>query len=137
MWAIGLLGSTAYEGWCLRWVCDAYAIPVTGLPSAQAAGDRLAELELLDPGPPPERPGVLAFYRSADRPDIPAELRGCGHVTLTLGGGWEIGTSYQRPYPSAVGIRQHPWLSGLHRGWTHAEYLDQARRPAVRAGDVP
>lgn len=118
-YAVGMLGSSADEGYCLRFVAAAYGVPPRWS-SALAFAERLRELELLQTETPPPC-GALAFYAPPDAPYVPAEFRGTGHVTLSLGAGWQISTSWPR-YPGTVGITRHGHYAG-YLGWAPAAVL--------------
>lgn len=132
IYAVRHLGDDRDEGYCLRFVAACYGVGVTGLGSALELSRRLRRDGLLYvSSTSPAPPGALVFY---DPPGcrthhIPGEFRGMGHVTLSLGSGWEIGTSYPR-YPGAVGITRRGHYGG-YLGWTAARWLvDLAGRPA-------
>lgn len=74
-WAMARLGSHAWDGWCLKFVCDAYAYTGTPVTRYDSAGTAARALNAAaHQGNPPR--GAYVFYSSAQ-----------GHVGLSLGDG--------------------------------------------------
>jgi uncharacterized protein YraI len=101
-WEYQQLGSTANEGWCLRFQSQAFGWSYSGFQSAHAQYQWLADRHLIGGGVPPR--GALVWYSTKD---------GTGHITLAVGAGRIIGTSVN----GRVGVAGYAYMSG-YLGWS-------------------
>jgi uncharacterized protein YraI len=104
------LGSTAEEGWCMRFQAQAYGWSASGWASAEVGGDwEQSHGYLHTTGVPPR--GALVWYHNSS---------GTGHVVVSLGEGKIIGSSVN----GRVGVAGYQYRTG-YRGWSVA-YLPAA-----------
>jgi uncharacterized protein YraI len=106
-WEFAQLGSTANEGWCLKFQGQAYGWSYTGFNTAEDAGDWIeANGYLHTTGTPPR--GALVWYHNS---------AGTGHIVVSLGQGLIIGTSVN----GAVGVAGYLYRTG-YRGWSVPDF---------------
>lgn len=102
-WAKNKVGSTAYNGWCLLFVGEAYRS--AGVPFESVGKDKGAihwyEMfkDKVQQGPAPK--GALIFW-GADKSND-----GFGHVELSLGDGTTIGTGWDNNPSTPTGMVTH------------------------------
>jgi uncharacterized protein YraI len=101
-WEYSQLGSTANEGWCLRFQAQAFGWSYGGFYSAHTQYQWLADRGLVSSGVPPR--GALAWYSTPD---------GLGHITVSVGAGDIVGTSVN----GRVGVAGYNYLGG-YLGWS-------------------
>jgi uncharacterized protein YraI len=104
------LGSTAEEGFCLRFQAQAYGWSHSGWTTAEVGGDWEASHGYLHTSGIPPR-GALVWYHNSE---------GTGHVVVSLGQGKIIGSSVG----GQVGVADYLYRTG-YRGWSVA-YLPVA-----------
>lgn len=97
------LGSTAQEGWCMRFQAQAYGWSHSGFSTAEVGGDYMVNHGKMHTSGKPPR-GALVWYHNSS---------GTGHVVVSLGEGKVIGTSV----PNKIGVDGYKYRSG-YRGWT-------------------
>jgi uncharacterized protein YraI len=101
------LGSTAEEGWCMRFQAQAYGWSASGWGTAEIGGDwEAAHGYLHTTGVPPR--GALVWYHNS---------AGTGHVVVSLGEGKIIGSSVN----GQVGVASYTYRTG-YRGWSIAYF---------------
>ncbi len=97
------LGSTAEEGWCMRFQAQAYGWSASGWATAEVGGDwETAHGYLHTTGVPPR--GALVWYHNS---------AGTGHVVVSLGAGKIIGSSVD----GRIGVAGYTYRTG-YRGWS-------------------
>jgi uncharacterized protein YraI len=97
------LGSTAEEGWCMRFQAQAYGWGASGWDTAEIGGDwETSHGYLHTTGTPPR--GALVWYHNSS---------GTGHVVVSLGEGKIIGSSVD----GKVGVAGYQYRTG-YRGWS-------------------
>jgi uncharacterized protein YraI len=101
------LGSTAQEGWCLRFQAQAYGWSYSGVTTAEIAGDNLEAAGYMHTSGIPPRGALVWYHNSA----------GTGHIVVSLGQGKIIGSSVT----SDVGVAGYQYRTG-YRGWTVAYF---------------
>jgi uncharacterized protein YraI len=106
-WEFARLGITSQEGWCMRFVAQAYGWSSSGFATAEIGGDWMVDHGYMHTSGIPPRGAVVWYHNSA----------GTGHVVLSLGQGKIIGTSV----PNHVGVDGYLYRTG-YRGWTVAEF---------------
>jgi uncharacterized protein YraI len=97
------LGSTAQEGWCMRFQAQAYGWSASGWSTAEVGGDWIAAHGYLHTTGVPPR-GALVWYHNSS---------GTGHVVVSLGEGKIIGSSVN----GKVGVAGYQYRTG-YRGWS-------------------
>ncbi|HEX6497630.1 MAG TPA: hypothetical protein VF054_01210 [Micromonosporaceae bacterium] len=97
------LGSTAYEGWCMKFQAQAYGWSYSGWSTAEVGGDWMVNHGYMHTSGIPPR-GALVWYHNSS---------GTGHVVVSLGEGKIIGTSVG----GAVGVANYDYRTG-YRGWS-------------------
>jgi uncharacterized protein YraI len=103
-WEYQQLGSTADEGWCLRFQTQAFGWTFAGFQTAQDQYQWLqSNDEVSTSGTPPR--GALVWYTND---------AGTGHVVVSIGAGFVIGTSVA----GRVGIVPIAYFSG-YEGWSN------------------
>ncbi len=102
-WQFARLGSTAHEGWCLRFQAQAYGWSYSGFNTAEQAGDWMVSNGYMRTSGIPPRGALVWYHNSA----------GTGHIVSSLGEGKIIGTSVG----GDVGVAGYLYRSG-YRGWT-------------------
>lgn len=104
-WAYARRGSTAYEGWCLKFVANAYGRSAAGFASAKAHWNNAVSTGRARYTSSPPR-GALVFWNSW--------FNGVnyGHVGISLGGGQVIATSVG----GKVGVASLSYFSN-YLGW--------------------
>lgn len=102
-WQFAQLGSTAHEGWCLRFQAQAYGWSYSGFNTAEEAGDWMVNNGYMRTSGIPPR-GALVWYHNSE---------GTGHIVSSLGEGKIIGTSVN----GDVGVAGYLYRTG-YRGWT-------------------
>ncbi|HEX6499556.1 MAG TPA: hypothetical protein VF054_11050 [Micromonosporaceae bacterium] len=102
-WEFQRLGSTSWEGWCLKFQAQAYGWSYAGFNTAEEAGDWMVNNGYMHTSGIPPR-GALVWYHNSS---------GTGHITVSLGEGKIIGTSVG----GAVGVTAYNYMSG-YRGWS-------------------
>lgn len=101
------LGSTADEGWCMRFQAQAYGWSASGWATAEVGGDwETSHGYMHTSGIPPR--GALVWYHNSS---------GTGHVVVSLGEGLIIGSSVD----GKVGVADYDYRSG-YRGWSPAYF---------------
>jgi uncharacterized protein YraI len=102
-WEFSNLGSTAYEGWCLRFQALAYGWSYSGWSTAEVGGDWMVSHGYMHTSGTPPRGALVWYHNSA----------GTGHIVASLGEGKIIGTSVN----GDVGVAGYLYRTG-YRGWT-------------------
>ena len=102
-WEFSHLGSTAYEGWCLKFAALAYGWSGAGWSTAEVAGDWMVSHGYMHTTGTPPR-GALVWYHNSS---------GTGHIVTSLGEGKIIGTSVN----GDVGVAGYLYRDG-YRGWS-------------------
>lgn len=97
------LGSTAEEGWCMRFQAQAYGWSYSGFSTAEVGGDWMVSHGYMHTSGTPPR-GALVWYHNSS---------GTGHVVVSLGEGKIIGSSVN----GAVGVAGYLYRTG-YRGWS-------------------
>jgi uncharacterized protein YraI len=97
------LGSTAEEGWCLRFQAQAYGWSHAGWETAEIGGDWESSHGYLHTTGTPPRGALVWYHNSA----------GTGHVVVSLGEGKIIGSSVN----GRVGVAGYLYRTG-YRGWS-------------------
>ena len=101
------LGSTAEEGWCMRFQAQAYGWSASGWSTAEVGGDwETSHGYMHTSGIPPR--GALVWYHNSS---------GTGHVVVSLGEGKIIGSSVG----GQVGVADYQYRTG-YRGWSVAYF---------------
>jgi uncharacterized protein YraI len=101
------LGSTAEEGWCMRFQAQAYGWSASGWSTAEVGGDwETSHGYMHTSGIPPR--GALVWYHNSS---------GTGHVVVSLGEGKIIGSSVN----GQVGVADYLYRTG-YRGWSVAYF---------------
>jgi Rieske Fe-S protein len=107
-WEYARLGSSADEGYCLRFQAQAFGWSYAGFATAQDQFQWLRDNgQISHHGPPPR--GALVWYSTGD---------GDGHVTVSVGAGRVIGTSVR----GVVGVADYDYL-GSFEGWSAPEFV--------------
>lgn len=106
-WEFGHLGSTAYEGWCMKFQGLAYGWSYSGFSTAEVGGDWMVNHGYMHTSGIPPR-GALVWYHNSS---------GTGHVVISLGEGKIIGTSVG----GKVGVAGYKYRTG-YRGWSPADF---------------
>jgi hypothetical protein len=96
-------GSSAFENRCLAFVAEAYGWDGAGWATAEIAGDWMQSHGHMRTGTPPR--GALVWYHNSS---------GTGHVMLSLGEGYLIGTSVN----GEVGLASNVNYRTGYRGWS-------------------
>jgi hypothetical protein len=97
-------GDSSFEGRCLAFVAEAYGWDAAGWLTAEAGGTNMKDRGLLrTEGTPPR--GALVWYHNSS---------GSGHVMLSIGHGYLIGTSVDNQVGRVLGVN---YRSG-YRGWS-------------------
>lgn len=97
------LGSTAEEGWCMRFQAQAYGWSASGWATAEVGGNwETSHGYMHTSGIPPR--GALVWYHNSE---------GTGHVVVSLGQGKIIGSSVG----GQVGVDDYLYRTG-YRGWS-------------------
>jgi hypothetical protein len=108
-------GDTSFEGRCLAFVAEAYGWDAAGWRTAEIAGTYMKDHGLLrTEGTPPR--GALVWYHNSS---------GTGHVMLSIGHGYLIGTSVDNQVGRVLGVN---YRSG-YRGWSDP-YFPSGSGPA-------
>jgi uncharacterized protein YraI len=102
-WEFANLGSTAYEGWCLKFAAMAYGWSYAGWTTAEVAGDWMVNNGYMHTSGIPPRGALVWYHNSA----------GTGHIVTSLGEGKIIGTSVN----GDVGVAGYLYRTG-YRGWS-------------------
>jgi uncharacterized protein YraI len=97
------LGSTAEEGWCMKFQAQAYGWSYSGFSTAEVGGDWMVSHGYMHTSGIPPR-GALVWYHNSS---------GTGHVVVSLGEGKIIGSSVG----GAVGVAGYQYRTG-YRGWS-------------------
>jgi uncharacterized protein YraI len=97
------LGSTAEEGWCMRFQAQAYGWSSSGFSTAEVGGDWMVSHGYMHTTGVPPR-GALVWYHNSS---------GTGHVVVSLGEGKVIGSSV----PNQIGVAGYQYRTG-YRGWS-------------------
>ncbi len=97
------LGSTAEEGWCMRFQAQAYGWSYSGFSSAEVGGDWMVDHGYMHTTGTPPRGALVWYHNSA----------GTGHVVVSLGEGKIIGSSVN----GDVGVAGYLYRTG-YRGWS-------------------
>lgn len=97
------LGSTAEEGWCMKFQAQAYGWSYSGFSTAEVGGDWMVNHGYMHTSGIPPR-GALVWYHNSS---------GTGHVVVSLGEGKIIGSSV----PDRVGVANYDYRTG-YRGWS-------------------
>ncbi len=97
------LGSTAEEGWCMRFQAQAYGWSASGWSTAEVGGDWMVSHGYMHTSGIPPR-GALVWYHNSS---------GTGHVVVSLGEGKIIGSSVG----GHVGVDGYQYHSS-YRGWS-------------------
>ena len=97
------LGSTAEEGWCMRFQAQAYGWSSSGFSTAEVGGDYMVNHGYMHTTGIPPR-GALVWYHNSS---------GTGHVVVSLGEGKIIGSSVG----GDVGVAGYQYRTG-YRGWS-------------------
>jgi uncharacterized protein YraI len=103
------LGSTAEEGWCLRFQAQAYGWSYSGVSTAEIAGDNLEAAGYMHTTGVPPRGALVWYHNSA----------GTGHIVVSIGQGKIIGSSVTNS--SSIGVASYLYRTG-YRGWTVAYF---------------
>ncbi len=97
------LGSSAEEGWCLRFQAQAYGWSASGWATAEIGGDwETSHGYMHTTGVPPR--GALVWYHNS---------AGTGHIVISLGEGKIIGSSVN----GKIGVAGYQYRTG-YRGWS-------------------
>ncbi len=102
-WQFARLGSTAHEGWCMRFQAQSYGWGASGWASAEVGGDWITSHGYMHTTGIPPRGAIVWYHNSA----------GTGHVVVSLGEGKIIGTSVS----GRVGVAGYLYRTG-YRGWS-------------------
>ncbi|MBM7789945.1 hypothetical protein [Tenggerimyces flavus] len=102
-WQFARLGSTAHEGWCMRFQAQSYGWGASGWASAEVGGDWIQSHGYMRTTGIPPRGAIVWYHNSA----------GTGHVVVSLGEGKIIGTSVS----GKVGVAGYLYRTG-YRGWS-------------------
>jgi uncharacterized protein YraI len=102
-WQFARLGSTADEGWCLRFQAQSYGWGASGWSTAEIGGDWIESHGYLRTAGVPPRGALVWYHNSA----------GSGHIVVSLGEGKIIGTSVN----GRVGVAGYLYRTG-YRGWS-------------------
>ena len=102
-WQFARLGSTASEGWCMRFQAQSYGWSASGWSTAEVGGDWIQSHGYLHTTGVPPRGALVWYHNSA----------GTGHVVVSLGEGKIIGTSVN----GKVGVAAYTYRTG-YRGWS-------------------
>ncbi len=101
------LGSTAEEGWCMKFQAQAYGWSYSGFSTAEVGGDWMVSHGYMHTTGTPPRGALVWYHNSA----------GTGHVVVSLGEGKIIGSSVG----GAVGVAGYLYRTG-YRGWSVADF---------------
>lgn len=101
------LGSTAEEGWCMRFQAQAYGWSASGWATAEVGGDWETSHGYMHTSGIPPRGALVWYHNSA----------GTGHVVVSLGQGKIIGSSVG----GQVGVADYLYRTG-YRGWSIAYF---------------
>src|SRR6266545_2038226 len=102
-WEFARLGSTADEGWCMRFQAQAYGWSYSGFSTAEVGGDWMVNHGYMHTSGIPPRGALVWYHNSA----------GTGHIVVSLGEGKIIGTSVG----GKVGVAGYQYRTG-YRGWS-------------------
>jgi uncharacterized protein YraI len=119
-WQFEHLGSTAYEGWCLKFQALAYGWSYSGFNTAEEAGDWMVSHGYMNTSGIPPRGALVWYHNSA----------GTGHIVSSLGEGKIIGTSVN----GDVGVAGYLYRTG-YRGWTVPYFPNAGCGPGNKASD--
>jgi len=97
------LGSTAEEGWCMRFQAQAYGWSASGFSTAEVGGDWMVSHGYMHTSGIPPR-GALVWYHNSS---------GTGHIVVSLGEGMVVGSSV----PNKIGVDGYQYRTG-YRGWS-------------------
>jgi hypothetical protein len=106
-WAFSNYGSTAYEGWCLRFTALSYGWSASGWNTAEIGGDWISSHGYMHTTGTPPRGAIVWYHNSA----------GTGHAAISIGQGKVVSTSVG----GRVAVANYTYHS-YYRGWSVPYY---------------